>query len=98
MGQYGFSGLNSVPIITMIKNGNVAYELCRPQDLYWMWFSKIFGERLSNVALRFIPVLLVAVILPIPYHLDLSITLVRFLVFLASITLSSIHTVQIPIK
>ena len=82
-------------ILTMIKNGNVAYELCRPQDLYWMWFSKIFGERLSNVALRFIPVLLVATILPGTYHLDLSITLTRFLIFLASITLSSILMVSL---
>lgn len=82
-------------ILTMIKNGNVAYELCRPQDLYWMWFSKIFGERLSNVALRFLPVLLVAIFLPVPYHLDLSITLIRLLVFLISITLSSILMVSL---
>ena len=31
-------------ILSMIKNGNVAYELCRPQDLYFMWFFKIMGE------------------------------------------------------
>lgn len=82
-------------ILTMIKNGNVAYELCRPQDLYWMWFSKIFGERLSNVTLRFLPVVIIAVILPAPYNLNLNITLIRFLVFLCSFILSSILMVSL---
>lgn len=82
-------------ILAMIKNGNVAYELCRPQDLYWMWFSKIFGERLSAVALRFLPVLVIACLLPDPYHLDLSITLIRLLIFLGSFILSSILMVSL---
>jgi len=41
-------------IINLIKTGNIAYELCRPQDVYMMWASKIFGERLSNATLRFL--------------------------------------------
>ena len=82
-------------ILAMIKNGNVVYELCRPQDLYWMWYCKILGEKLSNVALRFLPVLLIACILPYPYHLDLSITITRLLLFLASITLSTLLIVAL---
>lgn len=77
-------------IINMIKTGNVAYELCRPQDLYLMWASKILGERLSQVALRCLPVILVAIILPKPYNLVLNPTLPTLLLFLVSITLSSI--------
>ncbi|MBQ6841263.1 MAG: ABC transporter permease [Bacilli bacterium] len=82
-------------IINMIKNGNVAYELCRPQDLYFMWFSKIMGERLSNVALRFFPVLLIASLLPGAYHLDLSISFSSFLIFLVSFCLSAILMVSL---
>ena len=26
-------------ILNLIKTGNLSYELCRPQDLYFMWFS-----------------------------------------------------------
>jgi len=77
-------------IINMIKTGNVAYELCRPQDLYLMWASKILGERLSQVALRFLPVILVSIILPAPYNLVLNTTLPTLLLFLVSMTLSSI--------
>jgi len=77
-------------ILTMIKSGNIAYELCRPQDLYFMWASKILGERLSNVALRFFPVIIFALILPSPFNLDLSITLLRLLLFIVVMILSTI--------
>lgn len=77
-------------IINLIKSGNIAYELCRPQDLYLMWASKILGERLSNVTLRFLPVVLVALILPPPYNLVLNITLFRLLIFILAMLLASI--------
>lgn len=76
-------------IINMIKKGDLAYELCRPQDLYMMWVSKLLGERLSAVALRFLPVLIFASLLPKPYTLDLSINLLTFIVFVVSLTLST---------
>ena len=77
-------------ILNLIKTGNISYELCRPQDLYFMWASKILSERLSNVTLRFIPVVLIALLLPSPYNLDLSITLPRLLLFVLVMILSSI--------
>ncbi len=77
-------------IINLIKTGNIAYELTRPQDLYFMWASKILGDRLSRVTLRFLPVILLALILPKPYNLTLSIELPRLLLFILSFILSSI--------
>jgi len=77
-------------IINLIKTGNIAYELCRPQDVYMMWASKIFGERLSNATLRFLPVIIIAMLLPAPFNLDLSITLPRFIIFIISFILSSL--------
>lgn len=76
-------------IINLIKSGNVIYELCRPQDIYFMWASKILGERLSSFILRFFPVLLIALLLPQSYNLDLSITFLRLILFIISIVLSS---------
>ena len=52
-------------IINMIKNGNIAYELLKPQDLYLMWLHKILGERLSQTILRVLPVILIALLLAI---------------------------------
>ena len=77
-------------IINLIKTGNIAYELSRPQDLYLMWASKILGERLAMVTLRFLPVIIVSSILPKPYNLDLSVTLPVFLLFLLTLIFSSI--------
>lgn len=77
-------------ILGLIKTGNIAYELCRPQNLYLMWTSKILGERLSKVLLRFSPVIILALILPSPFNLDLSITLPRFLLFVVTLIFSAI--------
>lgn len=82
-------------IINLIKNGNIAYELCRPQNLYLMWFSKMYGERLSKVLLRFLPVIIFALILPSPFNLDLTTTLPRFLLFILSLGLASILVVAL---
>jgi len=54
-------------IFESITSGSIAYELCRPCDLYTMWFVKNMAIRLSKAALRCLPILLVAVFLPQPY-------------------------------
>lgn len=77
-------------IIKLIKSGNISYELARPLDLYFVWFSKILGDRLSKVILRFIPVLLIASFLPSPYTLDLQIALPNFFLFLITFSLAAI--------
>ena len=77
-------------IINLIKSGNIAYELCRPQNLYLMWASKLLGERLSKVLLRFLPVIIFAVLLPSPFNLNLKTTMLRFILFIISLTFSSI--------
>lgn len=82
-------------ILNLIKKGNIAYELCRPQDLYFMWYFKILGERLSSVVLRFLPVMIIALLLPHPYNLDLTISFPRLLIFLISLLLSSLLVVAI---
>ena len=76
-------------IIRMIKNGNVAYELSRPQDLYFMWASKIYGDKLSKTLLRVFPVIIVASLLPFPYKLNLAISIPSFLIFIISLVFSS---------
>lgn len=77
-------------ILNLIKTGNLSYELCRPQDLYFMWWARMYGDRLSKVVLRFLPILCIALILPNPYNLNLEISLYRFLIFIIIFILSSI--------
>lgn len=77
-------------ILNMIKNGNVAYELCRPQNLYVMWFVRILASKLSSVVLRCIPLLIIAFLLPAPYNLSLPINFTAFIFFVITLTLSSL--------
>lgn len=58
-------------IFESITSGGIAYELCRPCDIYTMWFVKNMAIRLSRVVLRCVPVLLVAAILPAPFGVRL---------------------------
>ena len=39
-------------LINLITSGNIAYELCRPADLYNLWYAKLIAQRLSGAALR----------------------------------------------
>ena len=77
-------------ILNMIRNGDVAYELCRPQNLYLMWFTRILSSKLSSVTLRCIPLILIALILPEPYNLALPYSISSFIIFLLVLALSSL--------
>lgn len=74
-------------IFDAITTGNIAYELCRPIDLYAMWFVKNMAVRLSRAVLRCMPILIVAVLLPHPLNITLPHDPVAGLLFLVSILL-----------
>ncbi len=83
-------GVKDVRILEQIRNGAVAYELCRPYDLYWWWFLKHIAKRYAACALRCIPVLVFALLIPKPYNLSLPISLEAFVLFLISLFLGTL--------
>lgn len=54
-------------IFQTITDGGIAYELCRPVDLYGMWFFRSMANRASKAVLRCMPILIFAAFLPSPY-------------------------------
>lgn len=74
-------------IFSSISNGNVAYELCRPLNLYNTWFVKNCSLRLSKAVLRCFPILIIAFFLPEPYKFSLPNSALSFLLFLVSMFL-----------
>lgn len=70
-----------------ILSGSIAYELCRPLNLYTMWFVKNMAVRLSRVLLRCLPILAVAALLPSPYGLSLPASPLHLLLTLVSMLL-----------
>lgn len=77
-------------IFDSIQNGMVAYELCRPLNLYNMWLTKNLALRAARAALRCMPILMVAVLLPAPYNLALPVSSLAFLQFLLSLILGTL--------
>jgi len=74
-------------IFNAIVSGDIAYELCRPIDVYAMWFIKNAAVRLSRAILRCMPILIVAVFLPAPYTFSPPVSLLSGLMFLLSMIL-----------
>jgi ABC-2 type transport system permease protein len=45
---------------TLVRSGNVAYELVRPLDLFNFWYARSVAHRLAPTLLKSIPLLIVA--------------------------------------
>ena len=74
-------------LFDMIRDGSVAYELCRPVSLYGMWFTRNAAVRVSRAALRCGPILLAAALLPAPWGIDPPPTPAAFAAFALSMAL-----------
>lgn len=82
-------------LFQLITTGNIAYELCRPCDIYGYWYAKLLAQRLSAALLRCFPILIVAFLLPEPYRMSLPPNLASFLLFLATLALGLLLLVAI---
>lgn len=80
-------------IFDSIVNGNIAYELCRPINIYNMWFSRSVATRLSRAVLRCFPILLVAGFLAPPYGIEAPASLLHFFLFIITLILGLAVTV-----
>ena len=77
-------------LFKLIREGGISYELTRPKNLYFMWYFKVIGQRLADVLLRFLPLILVTSLLPYPFHFGLPASISHFLIFLVSLGLGAL--------
>ena len=75
-------------LLDMIKNGNIAYEMCKPMNVYFTWFMKIFSKKTIGTLLRFWPIILIAFFLPEPFRLRLPESSILFILFIVSLILA----------
>ena len=47
-------------ISNLIRTGNVAFEMCRPVDLYNLWFARALAQRTAPAILRCFPMFILA--------------------------------------
>lgn len=81
-------------IFDAITGGNVAYELCRPMNLYLFWFTRSMANRVAKAALRCLPVLVIAFLLPEPFGMSLPVSLPVFFLSLVTMFLALLLTVS----
>jgi len=74
-------------LFEMITTGGISYELCRPINLYQIWYVKLLSKRLAGGLLRFSPILLIGFLLPYPYNLSLPYSPLSFLLFIVTLSL-----------
>lgn len=72
-----------------VLDGSVAYELCRPVSLYGMWFARTLALRVSRAAMRFVPLFVVAFLLPDPWGLNAPASGLTFVCFIVSLALAA---------
>lgn len=81
-------------IFDLITKGDLSYELCRPLDIYNMWFVKSCSGRLSKAILRSVPILIIAFLLPDPYKFSLPSSFISAILFMISMILAFIVVVS----
>jgi ABC-2 type transport system permease protein len=82
-------------LISSITDGHVAYELCRPYDIYSAWYARLIAMRLSSAAMRCLPILFVAFLLPGDFRLMPPADAGALAAFLLSMVLSLLLVVAI---
>lgn len=74
-----------------VRTGNVVYELVRPLDLYWLWYSRSLAMRIVPTILRSIPLLVLAYLffdLPLPKSFLTALFFLTSLLFAALLSAS----------
>ena len=74
-------------MFSLILSGDVSYELCRPVDLYQLWYTRQLSKRLATGSLRFAPVVALGFLMPYPYNLSPPASLASFLLFVVALFL-----------
>jgi ABC-2 type transport system permease protein len=72
---------------SQIENGNICYNFVRPLDLYNQWYAGYIGQVLSATILRFLPILIIAFLLPSGMGMTLPVSFDAFCLFLIALLL-----------
>jgi len=60
-----------VETIETVRSGDIAYELCRPLSLYFLWYCRLIAFRLVPAMIAGTPMVITAYLLPAGFDLNL---------------------------
>ena len=81
-------------ITEKIINGDVAYQLLRPADLYNYWYTLNFSKPVGQFLLRSMPIIIFSLCLPVGVGLGLP-TIPNFLMFIVSVMIGFLLVIAI---
>ncbi len=58
-------------LLDKIRSGNISYDLCRPVNIYWFYYSRIAAQKLMGSLMRGIPMRVFGFLLPKGWGLTL---------------------------
>ena len=95
LGQIFFVAFNYFDICKQeisrrIMNGDYAYELIRPINLYDNWFQIVYSKPLGHLLVRGLPVIIISLLLPCGLGLMLPPSIECLLLFIVSTIISSL--------
>ncbi len=83
------AGSTNGEIKTMIETGNISYELCRPTEIYWMWFSRTLADRFAGGMLKSLPMLIITPLLPAGLALMPPAGILELILFILTLLLAT---------
>lgn len=66
-------------LVDKIKTGDIAYDMCRPVDMYGFYYARIMAQKLMGSIMRAVPMLVMASLLPKGWGISLPASLPGFL-------------------
>lgn len=81
----------------LITKGDICYELVRPQNIYWKWFTQLFSKRFSYILLRSIPTFILLTLIPLNESIGFSLNpeMIIIVEFITSLILALILIVSL---
>lgn len=74
-------------LTSIALKGDIVYHLVRPVDQYWYWFARSLAQKVMGCALRAVPMLIFALLLPKGIGLSLPHSLPHLLLCLVSLSM-----------
>ena len=78
-----------------IEQGNVCYKFTRPINLYNQWYYEYLGEKLASALLRFLPIIIISILLPTNYGLSMPVNFSSFILFFVCLIIGYLFCVSI---
>jgi len=77
-----------IEIINIVRSGSVAYELCRPLNLYFIWYCRLISFRLVPALMAGTPMMIIAYLMPENYGMSLPASPAAWIAWLISTNLA----------